>query len=120
MKNKPDIERVLDRWFEEGPTVVPDRVLESALEMINQTSQRRVWYVSWRYGAMSNFAKVAVAGVLVLAVGVVGFVLAERNSRPPVGAESESPGASDVRQAARPCCPRRPLRDLPAGVRPAQ
>jgi hypothetical protein len=98
--NKPDIERVLDRWFEEGPSVVPDHVLESALETIDHTKQRRVWDVSWRYSAMSNFAKIAVAGVLVLALGTVAFVLADRSNHPSVGAESESPRASDGRQAS--------------------
>jgi hypothetical protein len=94
VKNKPDIERVLDRWFEEGPTVVPDRVLESALESIDETKQRRLWDVSGRYSPMSNLAKIAVAGVFVLAVGAVAIVLADRSSHPPVGSASESPGPS--------------------------
>ncbi|MBA3687854.1 MAG: hypothetical protein H0W81_03310 [Chloroflexi bacterium] len=94
MKNKPDIQHVLDRWFEEGPTVVPDRVLDTALEMIDGTKQRRVWGVSWRYSTMSNFAKIAAAAVLILAVGLVAFVVVDITRGPPIGAPSDSPNPS--------------------------
>ena len=94
MTNGPDIERVLDRWFEEGPTVVPDHVVAHALEMIDETRQRRVWDVSWRGVRMSTSTRIAAATVLILAVGVAALVLVDRFGGPPVGTASGSPVSS--------------------------
>ena len=74
MTRDVDIERILDRWFEEGPTEVADRVIDGALEIIDTTQQRRVSRVPRRYPSMPTFFKLAVAAVVVAMVGVVAFV----------------------------------------------
>lgn len=91
MKNRPDIERVLDRWFEEGPTAVPDHVFDRALEMIDETRQRRVSDLSWRGVRISTSTRIAAATVLILVVGVLVFGLSGLVRRPPIGTTSPSP-----------------------------
>jgi N-acetylneuraminic acid mutarotase len=98
--NKPDIQHVLDRWFEEGPLVVPEHVIDGALEIIDETKQRRVWGASRRYRTMSNFAKVAAAGVLILVVAVVALGVANLIAVPPVGTASQSPAPSEAGRAS--------------------
>ena len=42
MTRDHDIERVLDQWFTEGPTQMPDRFLDGTLDRIDRAPQRRL------------------------------------------------------------------------------
>lgn len=90
-----DLERrIADFYSSEAPPRAPDRVLESALETIDTTRQRRVlMHVPWRVQRMNPFTRLAVAAVAVVAVGAVGLTLMRKES-PSVGT-----GASPVPSA---------------------
>ena len=81
--------RIADFYARETPPRAPDWVLESAIDAVDSTKQRRVFIrAPWRFPNMSNFAKLAVAAVAVIAVGAVGLAVL-RPSQPGIG-----PGAA--------------------------
>ena len=68
--------RIADHYAAEATPRAPDWLLRSTLEAIDVTPQRRVLMrVPWRDPHMNNFAKVAIAAVVVIAVGAVGLSL---------------------------------------------
>src|SRR6186713_2211924 len=70
MNEHTDIERVLERWFDDGPSRMPDRVAVVVAERIDRQRQRRPWRLPWRLRTMNLPIKIgaAVAAVLILAV----------------------------------------------------
>ncbi len=70
MNEHTDIERVLERWFDDGPSRMPDRVAVVVAERIDRQRQRRPWRLPWRLRTMNLPIKIgaAVAVVLILAV----------------------------------------------------
>ena len=92
-----DLERrIADFYATEAPVRAPDWVLRSALETIDTTPQRRtVIRVPWRFPHMNTFAKVAIAAVVVIAIGAVGLSLLGPPSSSNVGGQpSASPSPS--------------------------
>ena len=92
-----DLERQLADFYEsEAPPRAPDWVLRSALQAIDTTRQRRVVIrVPWRSTNMNTFAKVAIAAVVVIAVGALGLSVLRPPSSSNVGGQpSASPSPS--------------------------
>jgi hypothetical protein len=92
--------RIADHYAAEAPPRAPDWLLRSTLETIDATPQRRVLNrVPWRFPNMNNFAKVAIAAVVVIAVGAVGLSVL-RPSTPssvggqPIASPSPSPAST--------------------------
>jgi hypothetical protein len=79
MSTDRDTTRIVRSWLEEGATALPDRVLDAVLDQVPATSQRRAWWPARRFGAMNNFAKLAVAAAAVVVVAIVGFNLLPRS-----------------------------------------
>ena len=48
MNDHSDIERVLATWFDDGPSTMPDRVVDVVADRIGRQSQRRAWRLDWR------------------------------------------------------------------------
>ena len=98
MNANDSLERgIADAYNAEAPHRAPDWVLANALETIESTPQRRVLIrVPWRFPDMnSTFAKVAIAAVAVIVVGVVGLnMLSPRGSSSGGAQPSPSPSAS--------------------------
>ncbi len=97
MSANPDLERRLaDFYATEAPARAPDWVLGSALATIDTTNQRRALIrVPRRFQNMNSFAKLAVAAVVVIAVGAVGLAVLRPGQAPVVGSDiSPSPSAS--------------------------
>lgn len=98
------IERVLDVWLGDGPTEVPDRVLDAVLDEIERTDQRRRFGGALRGWTMTETFKTLVAAAAMLAF-VIGGSLAVRIVSPPsegaTGASAQ-PGASAPPAAATP------------------
>ena len=73
--NENEFDRTARAWLDDAPTQMSDRAVLSALEEIHTTRQRRAVWPAWRPTNVSNFARVAIAAVLVavglLAVNVV-------------------------------------------------
>ena len=71
-----DIERLLDTWFADGPMQVSDHAFDEAVGRVHRQRQRPAWRVSWRDPTVSAYLKpiLAIAAVIVLAVGGVAFI----------------------------------------------
>ena len=94
MNANDNLERgIADVYEREAPKRAPDWVLASALDAIEVTPQRRVLVPApWRFTDMNTFAKVAIAAVIVLAIGAVGLsVLMPRSSSSVGNQPSASP-----------------------------
>jgi len=99
MTSRSDIERVLDRYLAEGAEQVPDRVIDAALDQVDQIPQRRALRVPWRFNGMPTALKSALAGAAVIAVIVIGGVFMTRDPATDVGGPpiaTASPAASAV------------------------
>ena len=98
--NDNDFRLTARAWLDDGPTRMSDRALLSALEEIHTTRQRRAVPTAWRATPVSNFARVAIAAVLVVAVGLLAIIVAPRQSDGPnVGGPSPSPSPSPAKAA---------------------
>lgn len=70
MNAGPDVERLISDWLDgEAPARAPDRILESAAQVIDRTKQRRL-VAAWRKPMTFSIARlVAVFAILVVVVG---------------------------------------------------
>ena len=62
MTRDQDIERVLERWFTEGPTQMPDRLFEF-VDHIDRLPQRHRARLQTRFVAMNSTLRIAAAAV---------------------------------------------------------
>ena len=58
MSTERDVNRIVRSWLEEGVAALPDRVLDTVLDQLPATPQRRAWWPVRRFGEMNNFTKV--------------------------------------------------------------
>jgi hypothetical protein len=102
MNANDDLERRIADFYEtEATPRAPDWVLGEALSTIDTTKQRRVLIrVPWRVPPMNSFAKLAVATVAVISVGLVALAVLRpgtgSNVGGPGGTPSPSPSPSPV------------------------
>ena len=83
MNERPDVEFVLRRWFQEGPTRMPDRVLDVVGARISATAQHRGSLV--RIGrSISEFPKLLVVAAILVVVAAALVLTAGRPSDQPV------------------------------------
>jgi hypothetical protein len=96
MTSERDIERVLDHWFTERPTQVPDRVLDEVADRIGREPQQTAW-LPWRDShVIANIKPLAAVAAVVL-MAVVGFAVFRPSTGPTAGGTatpSPSPTAS--------------------------
>ena len=76
MTTERDVERVLERWLVDGIDEMPDRVFTSIVDRVERQPQQRAWRVTWRDSTVNAYLKpiLAIAAVLVLAVGGIAFI----------------------------------------------
>ena len=81
-----DATRIVRSWLEEGPTALPDRVLDAVMDHLPTTPQRRPLWAARRYAEMSTYRKLAATAAVVAVLVVVGatFLLGDRG----IGVES--------------------------------
>jgi hypothetical protein len=72
---RSDFDRALRTWFEDGPTVMSDRVVDVIADRIARQPQRRAWRLPWRLQPMSNTIKLAAGVAAALVVAVVAWQL---------------------------------------------
>jgi hypothetical protein len=97
MTTDRDLERrVADFYASEAPPRAPEWVVTAALATIDSTPQRRALVrVPWRFPIMNTYAKMAIAAVVVIAIGAFGLYVLRPGSAPSVGAPTvPSPSAS--------------------------
>ncbi len=70
-----DFDRTARLWLEDGPTDMPDRALQAALDEIHVTQQRRAWWPARRFPSMSNGIRLAAVVAAVLVIAFVGINL---------------------------------------------
>ena len=80
MSTDRDVTRIVRSWLEEGATALPDRVLDTVLDQLPATPQRRAWWPARRFQEMNTYAKVAIAAaaVVVVAVAAIGMSVIPR------------------------------------------
>lgn len=77
MTSSRDLEHVLGRYLEDGPTELPDRSYDDIRTSIDHIQQRTV-IGPWRTPSMPTFVRLAVVGVVVLVLSVAGSGLVPR------------------------------------------
>ena len=94
MSTDRDVTGIVRSWLEDGATALPDRVLDSVLDQLPATSQRRAWWPAWRLREMNNALKLAIAAVAVVVVALVGINLLPRSEGVGGSGTSASPAPS--------------------------
>jgi len=74
MNQRSDIDRLLRHWMDDGPSTMPDRVVEVVADRISVQRQRRYWRPLRRL-PMSPIVKFGAAAAAVLVIAVVGWNL---------------------------------------------
>jgi len=94
MNSRNDIERVLDAWFVDGPSSMPDRLFDAVLDQVGRTPQRPLARLHLRLTTMSTNIRWLALAAAALAVAVVGVLaFGNRSPQSSVGA-SPTPAAS--------------------------
>jgi Tol biopolymer transport system component len=76
MNERSDISRVLQHWFDDGPSTMPDRVVDVVADRIARESQRRPWRRAWtgRPGIRPGLAFAAVVVLLIVALVAAALI----------------------------------------------
>ncbi|HEX4898176.1 MAG TPA: hypothetical protein VFV53_07405 [Candidatus Limnocylindrales bacterium] len=74
MNQRSDIDRLLRHWMDDGPSTMPDRIVDVVADRISVQRQRRSWRLLRRL-PMSPFFKLGAAAAAVLVVAVVAWQL---------------------------------------------
>ena len=89
MSTDRDVTGIVRSWLEEGVTALPDRVLDSVLDQVPATPQRRVtWWPVRRLTNMNNTVKygLAAAGLsLSLLLGGYSYREGKKDALPSAG-----------------------------------
>jgi hypothetical protein len=78
MTRDRDIERVLDRFYAEGPSEMPDRLFLGVFDRIERVPQRRLAHQMTRFASMNTKLRLAAAAIVVALVGVGAFAISQR------------------------------------------
>jgi hypothetical protein len=90
-----DVNRIVRSWLAEGRTTIPDRVLDTVLDQLPTTPQRRAWWPARRLTDMSAPIRLVLAGAAaVLVVGMIGITLWPKSGAGPGSAQSPGPTPS--------------------------
>jgi hypothetical protein len=88
------LQRLLDRWLEDGPIEVADRVIDNIADRIDRVPQRPAWRASRRFDPMTSPLKLALAAAIVVAVGLSTVYLLSPSGPDVGGRPANSPSAS--------------------------
>ena len=91
MTRERDIERVLDAWFEPGPSEMPDRLFDDVLARVDRLPQRRA-LPTLRFPAMNSRIRWLALAAAALVVAVAGLALINRPNNSDVGASPTPSG----------------------------
>jgi len=91
MTRDRDIERVLDGWFADGPTSMPDRFFDGVLDRVDRTAQRRLAGLTTRLLPMNTNVRLAAAIAATLAIGLAAAIYVGSSKPIPTPRSSPSP-----------------------------
>src|SRR3954454_9389258 len=89
---QPELDRLLDFYFDDGRDELADRVIDAALDEIDHTRQRRAMRVPWRFRTMTMPLRLATAALIGALVLGGAFLLTGGGSRPSTTVPTASPG----------------------------
>jgi hypothetical protein len=94
-RSEPDATRIVRLWLEEGVTALPDHVLDTVLDQLPATSQRRSSWLARRTPTMNKFVTIGLAAAaVVVAVFIGSQLLGAPNVIAPPSDPTPSPSAS--------------------------
>ena len=93
MNGQRDIERTLDAWFVDGPSVMPDRLFDAVLDQVERTPQQRLARLRLRLTEMNPRIRIYTALAAALLVVVAAVAVIGGGSQGPVVA-TQSPAAT--------------------------
>ena len=106
MKSRSEIDRVMEAWLADGPTAIPDRVVEVVAARIGVQRQRRAWPVPGRIHVPTPFKLVAALAAAVV-VAVAGYNLLPKqggsggqSTTPPTTAPTVAPTTAPATDAS--------------------
>ena len=76
-----DTERIVQSWLEVGVTALPDHILDTVLDQLPATPQRRSMWPTRRFAQMTTPFKLAIGAAGVLLVAIVGYNLLPGSSQ---------------------------------------
>jgi len=119
MTSERDIERLLDRWFTERPTQVPDRTLEGVADRIARQPQHPAWRVLGKDSPVTTYLKPLLAVAAVVAIAVGGIALLRPPSGPGTPTVTPAPSAQPTPAATDAPSPSPTFAYPTAGILPA-
>jgi hypothetical protein len=94
-----DTTRTVRSWLEEGVTELPDRVLDSVLDQLPATHQRRAtWWPPRRIITMNTAAKFGLAAAAVVVAALLGFNYLDAPNEGGPGLDDPSPSPTPTPQ----------------------
>ena len=85
MNERSDISRVLRHWFDDGPSTMPDRVVDVVADRIARQRQLPARRLHWRHFGMNPTIKIGAAIAAVVVIAVAGFAFLGQPSDSGVG-----------------------------------
>ena len=92
MNQRSDTDRLLRHWMSDGPSTMPDRVVDVVADRISRQRQRRTWRLFGRLTVTPAF-KYGIAVTAVLVVAVVGYNLLPGTTGPGGPTTAPTPSA---------------------------
>jgi hypothetical protein len=94
MTSQTELERLLDRWFADGPTEAADRVLDNLVDGIDRQGQRPAWRVSLRDSHVNTYFKPLLAAAAIIVIAVAGIAVINRPAGTSIRGAASSPSTS--------------------------
>jgi hypothetical protein len=95
MNRQVNVDRELEGWLAEGPSQLPDHVIDSIVRQLEETHQRKHWWLPGREEMNRMILAIGgVAAAFALTILAVGMYLGLSANAPPVGDEPAYPAAS--------------------------
>ena len=101
MSTHRDVNRIVRSWLNEDRHEDADRVLNTVLDQLDTTPQRRTLWSAWRYPIMNNALRVGLAAVAVAIIAVIAINLLP-GSPVPGGQPSATPEPSAAEPSVAP------------------
>jgi hypothetical protein len=100
MSTERDETRIVRSWLEEGVTMLPDRVLDTVLDQLPATPQRRAGWLARRFTIMNNTTvRFGLAAAAVIVIALLGARLLPSNIGDPSETATPIPTPSATPQA---------------------
>ncbi len=91
MKRPGNIDGVLEAWFLDGPSEMPERLFEAVFDQVERVPQRRLARLQLRFADMTTTARLLAAGAAAVLVVGIGLYALGRVPEPGPGVSSSPP-----------------------------